>query len=67
MKLKMAEHYQDSKQTLILGDVVEVNDYLGQWLLDNGKAQRLPEPKPEPKQEPAEVVEVPETPKRRSK
>ena len=64
MKIKLIEHYQDARQTLILGDEVFVDDVLGQWLLDNGKAQRLPEPQPE---KPVEVVEIPEIPKRRSK
>lgn len=63
MKVQMTEHYQDARITLILGDVVTVNDELGQWLIDNGKAQRLPEPvkevKPEPKLEKRRKDETP--------
>ncbi len=57
MKLKMTEHYQDSSQVLILGDEVEVNDSLGQWLIDNGKAVKIEKPVEKPAEVKHEVRE----------
>jgi len=59
MKVKMLEHYQDARRTLIQGDEVNVDDVLGKWLVENGKAQEIPEPvKVEaPEETPAEVKE----------
>lgn len=57
MKLKMIEHYQDASQVLILGDTVDVNDSLGQWLIDNGKAVKVEKPVEKPAEVRHEVRE----------
>lgn len=54
MKLLMLEHYRDSQVTLIQGDEVEVSGQLASWLIENGKAKAIEQPKAEP----AEVKNV---------
>lgn len=41
MKIKMREHYQDANIHLAPGQVAEVGNVLGQWLLDNRKAEAV--------------------------
>lgn len=57
MKLKMLEHYRDAERYLPQGEEVEVSGQLAQWLIDNGKAQQIEQPKAE-EVKPAEVEDV---------
>jgi hypothetical protein len=49
MKIKLLEHYRDAQNVLAQGDEAEVSQKLGQWLIENGKAALIEEPKVEPK------------------
>ena len=53
MKLLMLEHYQDSQVVLVQGDEAEVSGQLAGWLIENGKAKAIEQPKKEEK--PVEV------------
>mgnify|MGYP000851779465 FL=1 len=48
MKLLMTEHYRDSQVALIQGDEVEVSGQLASWLIENGKAKAIEQPKEKP-------------------
>ena len=64
MKVKMLEYYQgvnvsavsfpgrETVTILVPGNVYEVDDSMGQWLLDNRKAEELKEPLKESPKEP---------------
>ena len=56
MKLKMIEHYRDAERYLPQGEEVEVSGQLAQWLIENGKAKEIEQPKAEEK--PAEVKDA---------
>lgn len=72
MKVKMREVFQgrDVQATLLhegitvsileIGESYEVDKPLGEWLIENGKAERLEEPKPA-------VVEIGEVPQESQK
>lgn len=53
MKLLMLEHYRDSQIVLAQGDEAEVSGQLANWLVENGKAKLIEQPKAEEK--PVEV------------
>jgi len=67
MKVKMLEHYKDSRQTLIQGDEVAVSDSLGKWLLENNKAVQVIEPVKEIEKEPIKEPVIVEPYKKRGK
>ena len=53
MKVKMKEYFQGRNlPTLTPGQLADVSEVLGAWLVEHGKAELLPEPKPAPKPEP---------------
>lgn len=56
MKLLMLEHYRDAQIILVQGDEAEVSGQLANWLIENGKAKAIEQPKAEEK--PAEVEDV---------
>jgi len=76
MKVKLKEHYQDAHVHYQPGQVVDVADTLGAWLLEHRKAEAVPTPAAvrhldvEPQFEQAEEPPAPqkfEKPQRRSR
>jgi hypothetical protein len=47
MKLLMLEHYRDAERYFAQGEEVDASTQLAQWLIENGKAKEIEQPKPQ--------------------